>query len=113
MTYSWSAASEAARSHFDLSGRAAELAEKSPQPAVLLAHGEQDEMLPVAEIRALGDRLRGAYETHQAAERVTVNTFPHLAHHLDPTAETKPAVEKDLQLFREAVSAWYRLYLLQ
>ncbi|PZO10016.1 MAG: hypothetical protein DCF25_20985 [Leptolyngbya foveolarum] len=113
MTYSWSADSEAARSHFDLSGRAAELAEKSPQPAVLLAHGEQDEMLPVAEIRLLGDKLRGAYETRQAAERVAVNTFPHLAHHLDLMAENEPAVEKDLQLFREAVSAWYRRYLLQ
>ena len=112
MTYSWSAASEAARSHFDLGGRAAELAEKALQPAVLFARGEQDEMFQVAEIRALGDKLRSAYETQQAANRVTVNTFSQLAHHLDPTAETEPAVAKDLQLFREAVSAWYRRYLL-
>lgn len=51
MTYAWSAASEAARSHFDLAERATELPAKRPQPAVLLAHGEQDEMFQVAEIQ--------------------------------------------------------------
>jgi len=69
-------------------------------------------MFQVAEIRALGDKLRSAYETQQAAERVTVNTFSQLAHHFEPSAETEPAVAKDLQLFQEAVSAWYRRYLL-
>ena len=93
---------------FDLIGRAAELTEKSPQPAALFTHGEKDEMFPVAEIRALGDRLQNDYETY----RVAVNTFPHLAHHLDLTAEMNPAVEKDIHLFQEAVSAWYRRYLL-
>ena len=57
MTYSWSAASEAARSHFDLSERAAELAKSSPPPAVLFAHGEQDEMFAVSEIRVIGNKL--------------------------------------------------------
>lgn len=113
LTYSWSDASEAARSRFDLGGRAGELTADSLPPAVLLAHGEQDEMYPVAEIRALGDKLCAAYERNGITERIGVQTFPHIAHHLDPTTAVETGTESELSELRKAVAAWYQRYLLR
>lgn len=110
LTYSWSDISKAARSRFDLGGRVSELLMDIP-PAVLLTHGEQDEMYPVAEIRALGDTLHAAYETNGIAERTDVQTFPHIAHHLNPTAAAETEIEAELSAFRELVSAWYQQHL--
>ncbi|MBE9061941.1 hypothetical protein [cf. Phormidesmis sp. LEGE 11477] len=111
LTYSWSDTSKTARSRFDLGGRSSELLLADIPPAVLLTHGEQDEMYSVAKIRALGDTLRATYETNGIAERTDVQTFPHIAHHLDPTAADETEVEAELSAFREIVSAWYQQHL--
>lgn len=113
LTYSWSAASEAARSQFDLGGRVNEFAADNLPPAVLLTHGEQDEMYPVAEIQSLGDRLRAAYETKGLAARTGVQIFPHMTHHLDPTAVGETGTESVLSDLQKTVAAWYQRYLLR
>ncbi len=111
LTYPWSALSEAARSQFDLGGRAAELAASDVPSAVLLAHGEQDEIYPVADVRALKDALHKAYEAQGIAERIDLQTFPHLAHHLDPSTEAGTETHQNLSTFRHTVAAWYQQHL--
>lgn len=113
LTYSWSDASEAARSRFDLGGRVSELAANSLPPAVLLTHGEQDEAYPISEIRALGDILHAAYETKGMAKRTDMRTFPRIAHHLDPTAALEAGIESELSELQKAVAVWYQRFLLR
>ncbi|MGB3297441.1 MAG: hypothetical protein WBA76_04165 [Phormidesmis sp.] len=111
MTYRWSAASKAARSQFDLGGRVDELTNHGLPPAVLLMHGEQDEMYSVVETQALGNTLHAAYRKYSVAERTKVKTFPHLAHHL-VLSEPNKVERQDLLAFQEAVATWFRQYLL-
>ena len=110
LTYEWTEASEAARSQFDLRGRAPEVAAADRPPAVLLLHGQRDEMFAVDDAEAIGEALRAAYRESGASERTEVRTFPHLMHHLDPEAGTD--AERDLADLREAVVGWYNRYLL-
>ena len=112
LTYEWTEASEAARSRFDLSGRASEVAAADPPPAVLLLHGQKDEMFAVDEMEAVGTTLRAAYRDSGTPERTEVRTFPHLMHHLDPEAASGTDAERDLADLREAVAGWYNRHLL-
>ena len=111
LTYRWSEASESARSSFDLGNRASEIADAEPPPAVLLAHGCQDEMFAVSDVEALGETLRAAYQKRGIPERIGVRTFLHLSHHLDPEAAAGTNAERDLSELQMTVAEWYRRYL--
>ena len=111
LTYEWTGVSEAARSRFDLGGRASEVAATAPPPAVLLLHGQEDEMFAVSETKSVGESLRAAYRESGKPERTEVRTFPHLGHHLDPEAASGTDAERDLADLRDAVASWYGRYL--
>lgn len=112
LRYSWSEASRAARSRLALGSRAGELATRNPPPALLVVHAERDEMYPVAELRSLGATVSAAYGPQRSADRVSVQTFAHLAHHLTPTT-SGAGEERDLVDVRAAISAWCRRHLME
>ncbi|WP_041620452.1 hypothetical protein [Stanieria cyanosphaera] len=92
--------------------RAAEVIQRKPIPAILLAHGVQDEILTLEEVETLHTALKTQYKRAKQPERLSLKTFEHLKHHLDfETAENNPQMHQDLIELQQVVARWFSKYL--
>jgi pimeloyl-ACP methyl ester carboxylesterase len=109
ITYQWSAASRAVAARIDFITRAAEIADRDPQPAVLLVNGADDDPTFHDQAERLSAELRNRYARPDHVERVMI---PDMGH---PLAE-QPGIEPAPQIPAAArvdkvVTGWFRRYL--
>ena len=110
--YNWTETSRKAQQRLDFVQRAAEITQRQPIPAILLAHGVQDEILTLEEVETLYAALENQYERVKQSERLSLKTFKHLKHHLDfEAAENNPQMHQDLIKLQQVVAEWFNKYL--
>lgn len=109
VTYAWSDASRAVADRFDLVARAAEIAGRDPQPAVLMATGAEDDPAFAQQTQRLQTALLQRYCDPQ---RVAVTNIPGMGHAfaeepgIDPAPPTAQAQHVDA-----VVTAWFTRHL--
>ena len=110
--YNWTEASRKAQQRLNFVERAAEIAQRHPLPAILFAHGVQDEILTLKEVKTLYSALETHYEQAKKSERLSLKTFEHLKHHLDfEDAENNPQMHQDLIELQQVVTRWFSQHL--
>lgn len=110
--YNWTEASRKAQQRLDFVNRAAEIAQRQPMPAILLAHGVQDEILTLKEVKTLYAALETLYKQANQPERLSLKTFEHLKHHLDfEAAKNNPQMHEDLVELQKVITAWFSQHL--
>ena len=110
--YQWTEASRKAQQRLDFVNRAAEITQRQTIPAILLAHGVQDETLTLKEVKTLYAALKNHYERVNQAEYLFLKTFEHLKHHLDfETAKNNPQMQQNLIEFQKVVATWFCQHL--
>ena len=110
--YNWTEASRKAQQRLNFVQRAAEIAQRQPIPAILFAHGVQDEILTLKEVKTLYAALETHYEQAKKSERLSLKTFEHLKHHLDfEAAENNPQMHQDLIELQQVIARWFDQYL--
>lgn len=110
-TYPWSEASRAVAERFDFVARAADIAGRDPQPAVLLVTGARDAAAFREPTAALRDALVDLYAD---GERVSAASVPEMAHGLAEDPGTEPAPQTaDAKRVDAAVTEWFRRHLNQ
>ncbi|WP_319422656.1 alpha/beta hydrolase family protein [Pleurocapsa sp. FMAR1] len=112
--YNWTEASRSAQQRLDFVERAAEIVQRKPIPAILLAHGVQDEIRTLEEAKTLYAALKTQYERAKQPELLSLKTFEHLKHRLDfEAAENNPQMHQDLIELQQVVARWFSQYLRQ
>ncbi|MEH2423352.1 MAG: prolyl oligopeptidase family serine peptidase [Nostoc sp.] len=110
--YSWSEKSEAAKQRLDFIVRAEEITKRNPLPATLFVHGMQDEIYEVSDTEKLYAALLSKYEQFNQSERLSMQTFRYLAHHIKPVAtDISPEQRQDIATLQETVANWFSKYL--
>ena len=109
--YNWTEASRKAQKRLDFVERAAEIAQRQPIPAILLAHGVRDEILTLKEVETLYTALKVQYERAQQP-RLSLETFEYLKHHLDfEVAKDNPQMHQDLVELQQVIAKWFEQHL--
>lgn len=80
LAYEWTPEARRGADRLDFRGRAAEIAAAEPPPALLLVHGEEDELAPPSAGRALHGALAEAYRERGAPDRIGLEVLPGVAH---------------------------------
>jgi dienelactone hydrolase len=109
VTYSWSDASRAVAARFDFVTRAAEIAARDPQPAILLVTGAADDPAFPLQAQRLQSELRQWYSNPQ---RVSLTSIPGMKHAFaaEPGIEAAPQTA-EAQHVDAAVTEWFRWHL--
>ena len=77
-----------------------------------MAHGVQDEILTLEEVKTLYAALQTHYERANQPERLSFKTFAHLKHHLDfEAAKNNPQMHEDLVELQKVITAWFSQHL--
>lgn len=108
VSYPWSDASRAVVDRFDFVARAAELAARDPQPALLLITGADDDRAFPAQTERLESELSRLYD----GKRLRRMSIPGMKHAFadEPGIEPAPQIT-EAQLVDAATSEWFRRYL--
>lgn len=107
--YPWTEESRAVAQRFDFVARAAEIAGRDPQPAVLLVTGARDAAAFRGPAADLGDALVDLYTD---PERVSAVSVPDMAHALADEPGSEPAPQTaDARRVDAAVTDWLRRHL--
>ena len=108
-SYPWTEESRAVADRFDFVARAADIAGRDPQPAVLLVTGERDAEAFREPAAALRDALLDLYTD---PERVTLVSVPEMGHALAEAPGIEPAPQTaDARRVGAAVTEWFRRHL--
>jgi pimeloyl-ACP methyl ester carboxylesterase len=109
ITYRWSAASRVVATRIDFVTRAAGIADRDPQPAVLLVNGADDDPAFPDQAERLAAELRSRYARPDRVERVTI---PDMGHSLagQPGIEPAPQIPAAARV-DNVVTGWFRRYL--
>ena len=102
-SYDWTTASRQLADRSDAVKRAGDIASGAPPPALLLIHGERDQMMPPQLAIDLYDSLRPLYDRANAHSRLQLAVVPNLEH----TWVDIPAIDS----LRARISQWYRAHL--
>ncbi|HZD74290.1 MAG TPA: hypothetical protein VE776_10480 [Actinomycetota bacterium] len=107
--YGWTPECRALAEGLDFMARAAEIARRDPQPAVLLVSGARDHAAFPEPPVALHDALTGFYTD---PGRVRLLSVPELAHALAEAPGIEPAPQTaDARHVDAAVTEWFRRHL--
>lgn len=101
--YIWTPASRALADRSDAVKRAADIAAGNPPPALLIIHGERDQMLPPRTASDLYDSLLPLYERAAAPSRLQLALVPDVAHAWADSPSGDP--------LRARISQWFRQHL--
>lgn len=102
-TYKWTPASRELAQRSDAVGRAADIAFGATPPALLIIHGEHDQMLPPQTAIDLYESLLPRYERVAAHSRLQLVLLPDMAHAWSDGAAGDP--------LRARISLWFRQHL--
>jgi len=110
--YRWGNAAEALRPRLDFEARADEIARGDPPPALLLLHGQADEMFAAENARALYRVLEPNYRASGQSRRLKLELLAEFTHSFGRGSEpggTFPT--SDAEPVERAVSEWFRDWL--
>jgi len=110
--YRWTEESEVAKQRLDFVSHASKITQRQPMPAILFAHGSQDDIFPVSKVEELYAALAPYYEQTNQVKRLSVQTFENLKHNIDlETAENSPEMQQDITELQRIVAEWFSQYL--
>jgi pimeloyl-ACP methyl ester carboxylesterase len=109
VTYPWSDASRAVATRFDFVARAAEIAARDPQPALLLITGADDDPAFALQTQRLLAELRGLYGDPNRLRERSVPGMKH-AFAAEPGIEPAPQTA-EAQLLEAAATEWFGRHL--
>jgi dienelactone hydrolase len=107
--YPWSEAARAVAARFDFVSRAGEIAEREPQPAILLVTGGDDDPAFPLQAQRLQQELHQRYRDQ---ERVGLLSVPGMGHAFAAEPGIEPAPQTpEAEFVDTAVADWFRRYL--
>ncbi|MGC1305605.1 MAG: prolyl oligopeptidase family serine peptidase [Phormidesmis sp.] len=109
--YQWSESSRAAEVRLDFIAHSKRIVRREPLPAILFAHGVQDEAFDLEDAKTLHDAVRTQYQRVDHAEKVSFRTFQHLKHAIDLASNSSPEQQADLAEMETVVTDWFKQYL--
>jgi alpha-beta hydrolase superfamily lysophospholipase len=109
VSYPWSDVSRAVAARFDFVARAGEIAQRDPQPALLLITGAEDDPAFPLQAERLFSALRRRYDDPQRLRLLSIPGMKH-AFAAEPGIEPAPQTE-EAQRVEAATSEWFRRYL--
>jgi dienelactone hydrolase len=109
VSYPWSDVSRAVAARFDLVARAADIAGRDPQPALLMVTGAADDPAFSRQTQRLQSELRPRYRDPQ---RVAVTSIPGMGHAFAAEPGIEPARQTvEAQLVNTAITDWFNRHL--
>ena len=110
--FQWDEASRLAALRYDVDRQAGKIAERQPQPALLLLQGEADKSLGLEPARRAYARLRSTYARRGQAALVQLKVVPRLGHQFGPDAKTSPsAPPSDATELAALIEQWFQKFL--
>jgi alpha-beta hydrolase superfamily lysophospholipase len=110
VSYPWSDASRAVAARFDFVARAAEIAARDPQPAILLVTGGEDDPAFPLQAQRLQSELHPRYSDPQRVRTISIPAMKHAIAD-EPGIEPAPPTEH-AQRVDAALSEWFARYLI-
>jgi dienelactone hydrolase len=109
VSYPWSEASRAVAARFDFVARAAEIAARDPQPAVLLVTGADDDPAFPRQAQRLASELGQRYGD---PDRVSLTVIPGMGHAFASEPGIEPAAQTaEAKLVDATVTDWFGRHL--
>lgn len=111
LAYDWTEEARAVAGRLDAAERAPEIAAGTPPPALLLLHGEADDVTPAEESRKLHRRLSAAYRSRGHGERLGLELVPGLSHAVGTWPSAPGTPPEATEAVERAVTRWLGRHL--